>query len=160
MNFPFSFFNFKKFNHQPSPIKHQSAFTLIELLVSISIIAVLITVGLSSYSAAQKKARDAKRKADLRDIRTALEQYYNVCRFQYALPNNGDGTFYDTIICDLGGGQILNIMTKVPTDPRNDATYVYKCLDPPATNCTALSFTICATLESESPADYCVSNSQ
>src|SRR5258708_7173515 len=53
----------------------QRGFTLIELLVSISIIAILATIGVVAFTGAQKGARDAKRKADVADIKKALYLY-------------------------------------------------------------------------------------
>lgn len=50
-------------------------FTLIELLVVMSIIALLLTVGLSFYGNAQRASRDAKRRADLDAIKKSLEVY-------------------------------------------------------------------------------------
>lgn len=55
--------------------RRSRGFTLIELLVAISIIAILATVGIISYSKAQSTGRDAKRKQDLRSISVALELY-------------------------------------------------------------------------------------
>lgn len=52
-----------------------NGFTLIELLIAISIVAVISAVGLVSFSTSQEKARDARRKQDLRSIKTALELY-------------------------------------------------------------------------------------
>ncbi len=51
-------------------------FTLFELLVVISIIAIITAVGVASYSSAQKRARDARRKQDMQAIQKAFEQYY------------------------------------------------------------------------------------
>lgn len=51
-------------------------FTLIELLITISILAVLMTIAIISYSNVQKNGRDNKRKADLATIQAALEQYH------------------------------------------------------------------------------------
>ncbi len=55
----------------------QSGFTLIELLVVIAIIGILSSVVLASLNTARMKARDTKRIADLGQIRTALEFYYD-----------------------------------------------------------------------------------
>jgi len=52
-------------------------FTLIELLVVISIIAILMAVATISYTNAQQKGRDNKRKADLKAVQQALEIYFN-----------------------------------------------------------------------------------
>ncbi len=55
----------------------QKGFTLIELLVVISIIALLSSIVLTSVNSARAKARDARRIADLDQIRTALEFYFD-----------------------------------------------------------------------------------
>ncbi len=52
-------------------------FTLIELLVVIAIIGVLSTLAVVSLNSARQKARDAKRVADVKQIQTALELFYN-----------------------------------------------------------------------------------
>ena len=57
--------------------KNQSGFTLIELLVVIAIIGVLAAVVLVSLNSARSKSRDARRLADVRQLMTALELYYN-----------------------------------------------------------------------------------
>ena len=54
-----------------------SGFTLIELLVVISIIGLLASLALVSYTRSQKQARDTRRKSDLRQYQTALENYAN-----------------------------------------------------------------------------------
>ena len=50
-------------------------FTLIELLVVIAIISILTSLGSVSWSNAQQKSRDSRRKSDLKAIQTALELY-------------------------------------------------------------------------------------
>lgn len=52
---------------------NKKGFTLIELLVVISIISVLSTIGTISFSNAVIKARDAKRLADITQIRSVIE---------------------------------------------------------------------------------------
>ncbi len=67
-------------------IKPRSGFTLIEILVVISIIGLLVAAGLASFTNSQKRARDTKRRADLKSIQTAMEQYYE--DHSYAYPTN------------------------------------------------------------------------
>mgnify|MGYP001024830460 CR=1 FL=1 len=55
----------------------QKGFTLIELLVVIAIIGLLASVVLLSLNSARAKSRDAKRLADVRQIASAMELYFN-----------------------------------------------------------------------------------
>lgn len=58
--------------------KHgQKGFTLIELLVVIAIIGILASIVLASLNTARKKSRDARRIADLNQIRLAQELYFD-----------------------------------------------------------------------------------
>jgi prepilin-type N-terminal cleavage/methylation domain-containing protein len=52
-------------------------FTLIELLVVIAIIGLISSIVLVSLNSARVKARDAKRIAEIKQIQTALELYYD-----------------------------------------------------------------------------------
>jgi len=126
-------------NHK-SQIK---SFTLLEMLVVVGIIAVLVGIGAVSYSTAQRKSRDAKRKADLGAIQNAMEQYYSVCGYQYP------GSITSGIICTSPS---IAVMPTVPPDPQ---TTPYIC-----NPCTATDYKICTTLESEITSNYCVSNQQ
>jgi len=57
--------------------KNKKGFTLIELLVVIAIIGLLSTLSILALNQARARARDAKRVADVKQIQTALEMYYN-----------------------------------------------------------------------------------
>ena len=58
---------------------NQKAFTLIELLVVISIIGLLASVVLVALNSARQKSRDAKRLADVKQLASAFELYFNDC---------------------------------------------------------------------------------
>lgn len=52
-------------------------FTLIEILVVVALLAVLSTLGLSSFRGAQMRGRDARRKEEARQLGSALRLYYS-----------------------------------------------------------------------------------
>jgi len=56
--------------------RYSSGFTLLELLVVIAIIAILVVIGVVAYSSAQRKARDASRRANVKAMQDGFEQYY------------------------------------------------------------------------------------
>ncbi|HNX11142.1 MAG TPA: FISUMP domain-containing protein [bacterium] len=59
-------------------MNHRSkAFTLVELLVVIAIIGLLASISIIALNSARAKARDAKRVADVKQISTAIELFFN-----------------------------------------------------------------------------------
>lgn len=142
---------FKKLDARRYTLDPKKGFTLIELLVVISIIVILITMGITSFATAQKKGRDTKRKNDLKDVQTALEQFYSVCNYTYPVPT---GFYTQGIVCTSPS---IAILPTVPTDPR---TTPYYCPTPAASKCTTSVYTICTTLEAEPTPEYCLSNQQ
>ncbi len=55
----------------------KKGFTLIELLVVIAIIGLLSTLSVVALNNARARARDSRRVADIKQIQTALELYFN-----------------------------------------------------------------------------------
>ena len=55
----------------------KKGFTLIELLVVISIIGTLVGLIVNNLTDARARARDARRKSELSQLKTALRLYYN-----------------------------------------------------------------------------------
>lgn len=131
-------------------MRRSAGFTLLELLVVVSIMTILITMSISSFATAQMKGRDARRKSDIKDVQTALEQYYSVCGFRYPTPS---GTFFSPVTCTSPS---IAILPTVPSDPKSGATPYY-CS---GVACTSSAFTICAALESDAATAFCVSNQQ
>ncbi len=102
-------------------------FTLIELLVVIAIIGLLASIVLVSLNSARAKARDTKRIADLKQIRIALEMYYDTNNnYPVATTAVNSSSGSATWISGLSPSYI----TSVPADPTNSGTgsyyYYYK----------------------------------
>lgn len=55
----------------------KSGFTLIELLVVIAIIGLLSTMSIIALNSARARSRDARRLADVKQMQTALEMWFN-----------------------------------------------------------------------------------
>lgn len=111
--------------------KNQKGFTLVELLVVITIIGILATLLIANFSSSRARARDARRKADLQSLKTALQLYYNdrqVFPGDSGSEINGCGANGD-LPCSWGSsfsGNGEEYIRQIPTDPLNiPGTYVY-----------------------------------
>lgn len=93
-------------------MKMKKGFTLLEILVVIGIIGILASMGISSYSTAQKKSRDAKRKADLKAFQNAIEQCYSINNYAYPTITLSNGNMTITEDCPIATGPDISI-----TDP-------------------------------------------
>ena len=59
------------------PASSKLGFSLIELLIVIAMIGLLSSLLLANLQGARARARDAQRKSDLKQLKTALRMYYN-----------------------------------------------------------------------------------
>ncbi len=122
------------FSHLRVRLKSFRGFTLLELLVVISIIGILVAMGAVSYTTAQIKARDARRRSDMQNWAAALEQYYSANSSSY--PTDTACSMGATASTYLPGGV-------TPTDPKG-GTFVYS----PVCAAAGTGFCLCAQLES------------
>lgn len=128
----------------------KKGFTLLELLVVIGIIAILVSIATVSYSSAQVRTRDARRRVDFAAMRDALEQYYAA-----------NGSVYPTTCSSAS----TYLKATWPVDP---GSYTYTQV------CTATTYCICVQMEAGSGGNssdslctwaaasgyYCVANQQ
>jgi len=103
-------------------------FTLLELLIVIALIGILVSLGAASYTAAQKKTRDARRQADMKAIQDAFEQYYA----------NNNGNYPTSASCTA---DTTYLPAGVPKDPKTDVAYTITC------DATGSTYCSCATME-------------
>lgn len=122
----------------------EKGFTLIELLVVIAIIGILSSVVLASLNSARRKSRDARRQADLKQLQTALELYYND---NNAYPISATQANAVTALTALSSSGFI---ATIPEDPSGgSAHYVYK------STASGSSYCIGATTEGTAPASSC-----
>lgn len=121
---------------------YRQGFTLIELMVSITIVGILVALSTSAFLGAKRSARDAERKADLEDIRSALEISRSDCGLYPPDAEVVPGSVFD-YTC---GGTNNVYMSLVPNDPLNGSRgYLYKY-----TRVTNSTYRLCAYLENGS----------
>lgn len=125
--------------------KTNSGFTLVELLVVISIIGILSSFAVVSLNSARAKARDALRKGDMSQIRTALNLFYDD-NLGYPICGSWDGNdadfgasaeagsaCYNTTLTNALTGGTRPFLGTMPQDPKNptnspsvNSTYLYR----------------------------------
>ncbi len=107
--------------------KNKKGFTLIELLVVIAIIGLLSTLSVVALNNARSRARDARRVADIKQIQTALELYYNSAN---VYPADDDVVFTGTGTIEHNSVVFMDPVPAAPTPEDGDCeagqnTYVY-----------------------------------
>ena len=115
-------------------MKKSKGFTLVELMIVITVIAILSTIAVVSFTRVQKQSRDTKRKGDLRSIATAMQAYFS------------EANSYPTA---LSTALVPTYIPTFPKDPTGDTlgSYSYTVV---TTNNT---FTLCSQLEAVSGAN-------
>lgn len=116
-------------------------FTLVELLVVISIIGILIGISVFGLQGARTSSRDAKRKADLEQIRSGLEIYRADCNVYPSTLNLGSSVILrgnDSTPSCLSTNIYISATPVDPTSP--NARYVYS-------SSAGQTYNLCAALE-------------
>ncbi len=123
----------------------KAGFTLVELLVVISIIGVLSSIAVVSLNDARTKARDALRKGDMAQMRTALNLYYDD-NIKYPICGSWDegaedlgataqdgSACYNNILSSALTSGSRPYLAELPKDPKNpdndpvvDNIYLYR----------------------------------
>lgn len=126
----------------------KKGFTLIELLIVIAIVGILTALITTNLQGARSRARDTRRKSDLRTIEQSIRLYYNDAK---QFPESDE--FYQITGTTWGGtfavGDTIYIGS-LPTDPSSSSTSVinYQYYSP-----SDDSFLIVASLENASDLD-------
>ena len=111
-----------------------------ELLIVIAIIGILISVSVVSYSSAQKKGRDSRRRSDMKALQNAWEQYYADHNANYP----SDCEFSETGQTGLISATYLP--AGLPVDPKTGTAYGSVA---GWSSCSEAAYCFCAGLEGE-----------
>ena len=104
----------------------RQGFTLIELLIVITIISILASLTLASYSGAQAKSRDGVRKSDLAQMKRAMELAKSDCTGAAYYPYMGTGGVPDyNTLADYLSNSNLKYISSAIKDPKNSAPQQY-----------------------------------
>jgi len=116
----------------------KSGFTLIELIVVVSIIGLLSTIGITGFQSVTRSGRDALRKTDLEQLRSALEIY-----------KSEENHYPAEVDCSAEVELVPNYIDPWPVDPKPVHQYCY--LSEGNQN-----YRLCAHLENDVDSDeYC-----
>lgn len=113
--------------------KNKKGFTLIEMLIVVAIIGILSAVILVGLGPTQRTGRDARRLADLKQVQTALELYFQK---EGVYPSSGNWNDLANTLKNAGIG-----VTDLPRDPTKSQEYLY------SVNAAGSSYVLGAKLE-------------
>lgn len=134
----------------------KKSFTLIEVLLVATILSVLILLLLPSLKNSQYRARDARRKADLKQFQMALE-LYKQCQNPPSYPTGGGGVIPApdqpwAATGSSGCPTSTTFIRSVPGDPNPNITNhqdYYYARDPASLD----KYTLCTCLENQQDTD-------
>ena len=133
-------------------IANKKGFTLVELLVTMTIIAILSTIGYSMYRNAQMTARDSRRKQDFKSLEIGLELYKQQHgHYPYSQPYCGaDGSGCDRNQnnwphSNVGAwsalsGLVPDYLPALPVDPINNTQACFGAESWSGANCFAYDY--------------------
>jgi len=104
-----------------------SGFSITELMVATSIIGLIATMASANFDNALQSARDAQRKANIHQVQTALNIYYDD-RGKYPVTLSDLPTTDGWLVMksDLENNDPKPYMPEVPHDPTNSGIYTFK----------------------------------
>lgn len=142
------------------PYYFSKAFTLVELLVVVSIIALLSALVIPKFIELEKESHDTQRKSDIKQLQSALQQYYADQGFYPASPLPAPGS---ALTSSVGRPEptptpektYLQDIPADPTDADNNYSYVSLPSTPACDNVAATSnycrrYCLCAVMEKTS----------
>jgi len=113
-------------NKQEFTVNKRKGFTLIELLVVIALIGILASFAIASFTSAQAKGRDSRRKADLDAMKKALELYKSDTTGGKWFPTTPGSVTTRNTGCGPPPTNVLecgNYIKQIPYDPKANTAY-------------------------------------